>query len=256
MHFKDLNKSRTHDVPWGTGACDAFGLLKELKAQGFKGVFSIEYEKNDEELINNVEKCVKWFRAWPDVPTSPPAAKLNNYPKKMSGNVEDVWKGYKSKKDAVWYDMNHDNVWMMVEQKKTIRNGSVVYSSGGGVSEEEGPEYAFDGDKNTKFCILTKTMWLKFRYPNRQKKKVTAYSITSANDNPKRDPKDWQLFGSKDKIKWELLDSRKGESFSKRFKKRTFKIKNPDRYRMYKLDVTANNGADIVQIAELELLEK
>jgi sugar phosphate isomerase/epimerase len=61
LHFKDLNENK-QDVPWGTGVCDAKGMLTELKRQGFKGVFSIEYESGSgAELVSNVAKCVEFF---------------------------------------------------------------------------------------------------------------------------------------------------------------------------------------------------
>ncbi|NCO41766.1 MAG: hypothetical protein AUJ96_11550 [Armatimonadetes bacterium CG2_30_66_41] len=63
LHFKDLG-ARTgdmHDVPWGTGASDAAGQLAELKRQGFKGVFSIEYEHQWDEPT--LAKCVEFFHA-------------------------------------------------------------------------------------------------------------------------------------------------------------------------------------------------
>lgn len=48
LHFKDLNEKapEAHDVPWGTGVSDVPALLKELKGQGFKGIFNAEYEYN------------------------------------------------------------------------------------------------------------------------------------------------------------------------------------------------------------------
>jgi len=63
LHFKDLDKmGGGHDVPWGTGAGDVKGMLTELKRQGFKGVFSIEYEySSGQELIDNVGKCREYF---------------------------------------------------------------------------------------------------------------------------------------------------------------------------------------------------
>jgi sugar phosphate isomerase/epimerase len=63
LHFKDLGKNKS-DVPWGTGVCDAKGMLTELKRQGFKGVFSAEYEAGSgQQLIDNVAKSVEWFSA-------------------------------------------------------------------------------------------------------------------------------------------------------------------------------------------------
>ncbi len=61
FHFKDLNKKERggHDVPWGTGGCDAAGMLAEIRSQGFKGVFSIEYEHKFDHAT--LAKCVSFF---------------------------------------------------------------------------------------------------------------------------------------------------------------------------------------------------
>lgn len=70
LHFKDLNKfgadkdppGGAHDVPWGTGKGDVRAMLAELKRQGFKGYFSIEYEHGGvDDLLKNVPKCVEYF---------------------------------------------------------------------------------------------------------------------------------------------------------------------------------------------------
>lgn len=61
LHLKDLSPQKT-DVPWGTGVCDMEDILAELKRQGVKAVFSIEYESTTgDELYANVEKCVDYF---------------------------------------------------------------------------------------------------------------------------------------------------------------------------------------------------
>jgi sugar phosphate isomerase/epimerase len=61
MHFKDLDETRK-DVPWGTGLCNARGMLEEVKRQGVKPVISIEYEHGSgAALLANVTKCVEWF---------------------------------------------------------------------------------------------------------------------------------------------------------------------------------------------------
>lgn len=61
LHFKDLNPEK-QDVPWGTGVCNVPAMLVELKAQGVRPVFSIEYESTTgQELYDNVDKCVNYF---------------------------------------------------------------------------------------------------------------------------------------------------------------------------------------------------
>lgn len=61
LHFKDLSAEKL-DAPWGTGVCHASEMLDELHGQGFKGVFSIEYESTTgDTLIGNVAKCCQFF---------------------------------------------------------------------------------------------------------------------------------------------------------------------------------------------------
>jgi len=64
LHFKDLNEKgnpKAHDVPWGTGVSNARGQMAELKRQGFRGAFCIEYEHNWKESLPEIAQCVKFF---------------------------------------------------------------------------------------------------------------------------------------------------------------------------------------------------
>lgn len=64
FHMKDLKEfgnPRSHDVPWGTGAADLPAILAELKRQGFKGVFSVEYEHNWDNSVPDIAQCVEFF---------------------------------------------------------------------------------------------------------------------------------------------------------------------------------------------------
>lgn len=57
------------------------------------------------------------------------------------------------------------------------------------------------------------------------KEPLTTYTFTSANDAPKRDPMQWELFGSEDGTRWEKLDERNEASpFEKRGQKKTFTL--------------------------------
>jgi sugar phosphate isomerase/epimerase len=63
LHFKDLNEKspKGHDVPWGTGISNARGMMEELKRQGYKGAFCVEYETNWEKSVPEIAECVKFF---------------------------------------------------------------------------------------------------------------------------------------------------------------------------------------------------
>lgn len=64
LHFKDLNEKslKAYDVHWGTGVSRVDELLAELKRQGFKGLFSVEYEHNWENNVPDVIASVNYFR--------------------------------------------------------------------------------------------------------------------------------------------------------------------------------------------------
>jgi len=63
-HLKDLHQTGpgAHDVPFGTGVADIKACLDELKAQGFAGNISIEYEHNWDNSVPEVAQCVDFVR--------------------------------------------------------------------------------------------------------------------------------------------------------------------------------------------------
>jgi sugar phosphate isomerase/epimerase len=65
-HLKDLNKMGpgAHDLPYGTGVSDVPGILEELKAQGFDGNISIEYEYNWDHSLPEVAQCIGFVRGY------------------------------------------------------------------------------------------------------------------------------------------------------------------------------------------------
>jgi sugar phosphate isomerase/epimerase len=65
-HLKDLNEMglRAHDVPYGTGVADMPGILEELKAQGFEGNLSIEYEYHWDSSAPEVAQCIGFVRGY------------------------------------------------------------------------------------------------------------------------------------------------------------------------------------------------
>lgn len=65
-HLKDLNEMglKAHDVPYGEGVSDIPGILNELKAQGFEGNISIEYESDWESSVPEVAQCIGFVRGY------------------------------------------------------------------------------------------------------------------------------------------------------------------------------------------------
>jgi sugar phosphate isomerase/epimerase len=55
---------RTPDILYGTGVGDVAGCLAELKAQGFDGNISIEYENKWEDNVPDIKACVEFVKNW------------------------------------------------------------------------------------------------------------------------------------------------------------------------------------------------
>ena len=65
-HLKDrpVIGEQKPDVVFGTGVSDVKAMLHELKAQGFAGNISIEYEANWDNSVPDVAQCVGFIRGW------------------------------------------------------------------------------------------------------------------------------------------------------------------------------------------------
>ena len=65
-HLKDLNEMgpKAHDLPYGLGVSDVPGILDELKAQGFSGNISVEYEYHWDNSLPEVAQCIGFVRGY------------------------------------------------------------------------------------------------------------------------------------------------------------------------------------------------
>ena len=112
-----------------------------------------------------------------------------------------------------------------------------------------------DNTSSTKYFISNRTaLWT--QYQSSVSAIVVKYTITSANDVPTRDPKNWNLQGSNNGSSWTTLDTRTNETFASRFLKKTYTFTNTTTYIYYRLNITANSGATGTQFAEWELFQR
>ncbi|MCC6484187.1 MAG: sugar phosphate isomerase/epimerase [Armatimonadetes bacterium] len=65
MHIKDLNRNvpEAHDVVFGTGVINFPAIFQELRKQSFEGVISIEYEGDQPDPFEQVQKSLQYLRA-------------------------------------------------------------------------------------------------------------------------------------------------------------------------------------------------
>jgi hypothetical protein len=127
---------------------------------------------------------------------------------------------------------------------------SVNIENTGGRTATEGSLKVIDNDLDTKFLIFTYApnfyIQLQFLKPQH----ITSYTLTSANDAPGRDPKSWTISASNDATTWTTLDTRTGETFTDRQQTKNYEFTNANAYKYYRLNITANNGDTLFQLAE------
>jgi predicted alpha-1,2-mannosidase len=117
----------------------------------------------------------------------------------------------------------------------------------------EGKAQLFDGDKGTKWLTFATTGWVAAQLDTPLT--VSSYAVTSGNDEPTRDPADWQLQGSNNGTDWTTIDTQTGQSFAQRGQTVAYTVADPQAFSYYRFNVTKNNGADIVQVGEVELAD-
>ncbi|WP_164977411.1 basic secretory protein-like protein [Ancylomarina salipaludis] len=116
--------------------------------------------------------------------------------------------------------------------------------------ENESVEKLIDNNFASKYLIFTNNTWV--RFDCEKASVLKAYTLTSGNDAPGRDPKNWTLLGSNDGTNWAEIDSRSGESFSARMETRQFEFENTNAYKFFKFEFENTEG-DIFQLSEVEL---
>ncbi|SFN70175.1 LamG-like jellyroll fold domain-containing protein [Salegentibacter flavus] len=84
---------------------------------------------------------------------------------------------------------------------------------------------------------------------------ATSIEITTANDSPNRDPRNFQISGSNDGSAFTSVASGSIPCISSRFTKRSFSFSNTNAYKYYRIIFTTQCGPDnSLQIAETQLL--
>lgn len=132
---------------------------------------------------------------------------------------------------------------------------SVTKENSGGAGATEGSSKLVDNNYNTKFFVGGFPAGFEMQLIFSSAHIVGSYTLTSGNDLPDRDPKDWQLLGSNDGFTWYVLDVRTGQTFESRNQTRLFRTTNANAYSRYKIYVSANNGSVDFQTSEWRLIE-
>lgn len=117
----------------------------------------------------------------------------------------------------------------------------------------EGAAQAFDGNVGTKWLAASSTGHIGASLSSA--KTIRAYALSSANDNPIRDPKSWNFETGDNGTTWTNRGSKALQLFANRFEKRAFLVTSPAANSKFRLNITANNGSTLTQLAELQAWE-
>lgn len=132
---------------------------------------------------------------------------------------------------------------------------TVNLENGAGPAGGEGSSKVVDNIFTTKFLINPYQNNFYMQLGFSQPQQIASYTLTSGDDAPGRDPKDWKLTGSTDGTNWVDLDTRTGEVFSGRRLTRTFDFKNKVAYKFYRISITSNGGDALFQLTEWRIIE-
>ncbi len=142
-----------------------------------------------------------------------------------------------------------------------VPNGTIFAGGFPGSPTGEEPPKGLDNTVATKWlAFIPQGTYYGFRFANGQKQAVNAYTITSANDAPERDPYSWTLSGSNDGVNYTVVDTRTAQDFAGRFETRLYQFNNSTSYEYYKFDflteygATGQNQPNSIQVAEMELM--
>lgn len=131
-------------------------------------------------------------------------------------------------------------------------DGGKLYVSAdntGGANGSEGSSKLIDHNLTTKWLVFNAQAPgnLTAIYKPVGSYIVTGYSLTTANDGPPRDPKNWTFDGSNDSTTWVNLDTRTNQlgAATDRYATVNYNIASPGTvaFKFYRIVFTANNGA-------------
>ena len=120
---------------------------------------------------------------------------------------------------------------------------------------------AFDGSSSTKWLCFEKDdgAWLELRVLDGPPVVLASYVLTSANDEPARDPADFHVEMLGDDDRWVTVDTRKGVQFSSRGESKAFEVTAGVASRRMRLvvdRVRSPADANSVQLACLDFVPK
>ncbi|WP_146113664.1 PKD domain-containing protein [Sphingobacterium gobiense] len=163
-------------------------------------------------------------------------------------------------------DMTLTDVGIVTDLTNHNNTFTVSHENSGGKEAGEGSLKLIDNSITSKFLIFDIHLiggpfhW-QFEYIEPQV--INAYTMTTGNDAPGRDPRNWELLASNDGENWVTLDTQNeitfpttgGANNNGRRATYTYLFDNTTPYHYYRLQVSAVGSGNLFQMSEFRMLQ-
>jgi hypothetical protein len=114
---------------------------------------------------------------------------------------------------------------------------------------------AFDNNNATRWSVaFTAPQWVAYKFNTPVT--IRRYAITGDAASATGDPKTWTFEGSNDGgVTWQILDTQSSQTGWANSEKRSFLVPNPKAFTSYRVNISANNGAGILYVGTLEMMD-
>ncbi len=120
---------------------------------------------------------------------------------------------------------------------------------------EDGSTRATDNDEKTIYTAPPSgSAWI--QYESLTPVNLRRYTITSAEDDPDKDPLHWKLLASDDGENWTVIDERYYAEFKERSQTVSYIVPVDGEFTHFRLDILASKGGSALQIAEWQMFGK
>lgn len=180
----------------------------------------------------------------------------------FSGDIPGAWTALEKSfryADGVsgWGDINQFGTYQtlgdLIIDCEGSSEGRLTSPSGHAPGDGKGIENTADGDPGTKWCVNNGSKPVIWQMQLPQPQQVDSYELTSGDDIPERDPRQWVLEGSNDGQSWAEIDRRElDKPFDRRHETRKFEVARPAAFRWYRFTF-APTSVRTFQVAEIAL---
>lgn len=120
------------------------------------------------------------------------------------------------------------------------------------------PYYAFNqSDDLYGWVVLGSSTTGHIGYEFDISKKIVKYSVRSSSASYlSRNPKNWTFEGSNDGVNYTTLDTQLNQTWTTEYTDKDYIVKNTQKYKFYRLNITSINGGTSIYLNELKFFEE